>query len=187
MHSGYYESNFFGGLPRVGFGFSLGILLQQLTRDVVPEQHIRALVRRLPYPSFLLYAAVLAIFLFPKTAHGFYPLLALVTIVPGVVFVSAHVNLTTGLQQNVAKFLGWISYPIYCLHYPFVRLAILMRDSGYGSGYLLLAAGTAASFVLAIVLTRWCDEPVRSWLSGGRKRTPSSLQSQSLVRAPRPN
>jgi hypothetical protein len=35
VHTGYYSSNLLGGLPRVGFGFSLGVLLQQLTRDTL--------------------------------------------------------------------------------------------------------------------------------------------------------
>jgi peptidoglycan/LPS O-acetylase OafA/YrhL len=185
VHNGYYASNFLGGLPRVGLGFSFGVLLQRLARDDIAGSHIRALIGRLPYASFLLYAAVLVIFLFPSTAHGLYPLLALATIVPAVVFIGAHVPLRRGFERNVAKFLGWISYPIYCVHYPIVRLVIFMRDSGYGSAYLLMAGGVVASLVLAIGLTRWFDEPVRGWLSA-RKGAPSPRTPPPL-RAPRAN
>jgi len=185
VHNGYFTSNFLGGLPRVGFGFSFGVLLQRVVRDDIAGSHIRALMGRLPYASFVLYAAVLVIFLFPKPVHGLYPLLALVSLAPAVVFIGAQVHLPPGLERNVAKFLGWISYPIYCVHYPIVRLAIFMRDSGYGSGYLLMAGGAAASLVLAIVLTRWFDEPVRGWLSA-RKGAPSP-QTSSPLQAPRAN
>lgn len=184
VHCGYYASNWPGGLPRVGFGFSLGILLQQLARDDIAGSRIRALMGRLPYPSFLLYAATLVIFHFPRTAHGFFPLLALATIIPALVFVGAQIPLRPGLERNAAKFLGWISYPIYCVHFPFVRLVTFMRDSGYGSRYLLLAAGTAVSLLVAMVLTRWYEEPVRAWLSG-RKGALSPLQTPPPLPAQR--
>jgi peptidoglycan/LPS O-acetylase OafA/YrhL len=179
VHTGYYSSNLLGGLPRVGFGFSLGVLLQQLTRDDTLGVRIRSLLERLPYPSFLLYAAALVIFLFPKSAHGLYSLLALATVAQAVVLVGAQVRLSAGLESNVARFLGWISYPIYCLHYPFVRLAIFIRDITNGSGYLLMVAGAAVSIALAIVLTRWYDEPLRAALNGWRfsPRTPSPAAS----------
>jgi peptidoglycan/LPS O-acetylase OafA/YrhL len=95
----------------------------------------------------------LVIFLFPRSAHGFYSLLALATVAPAIVFVGAQVRLPAGLESNVARFLCWISYPIYCLHYPFVRLVIFIRDITHGSGYLLMAAGAAVSLALAMALT----------------------------------
>jgi peptidoglycan/LPS O-acetylase OafA/YrhL len=165
VHNGYYTRNFLGGFPRVGFGFSFGVLLQRLARDDIAGSHIRALIGRMPYASFMLYAAVLAIFLFPKPVHGLYALLALLTLAPAVVFIGAQVHLPPGLERNVARFLGWISYPIYCVHYPIARLVVFMRDSEHVPGYLLMAGGVAVSLVLAIVLTRWFDEPVRGWLS----------------------
>jgi peptidoglycan/LPS O-acetylase OafA/YrhL len=124
VHTGYYSSNLLGGLPRVGFGFSLGVLLQQLTRDDTLGVRIRLLFERLPYPSLLLYAAALVIFLFPRSAHGLYSLLALATVAPAIVFVGAQVRLPAGLESNVARFLGWISYPIYCLHDSLFSFAI---------------------------------------------------------------
>jgi peptidoglycan/LPS O-acetylase OafA/YrhL len=74
------------------------------------------------------------------------------------------------------------------VHYPLVRLVIFMRDSGYGSGYMLMAVGTTVSLVLAMVLTRWYEEPVRAWMSG-RKAELSPLQapSPSPLRAPQAN
>jgi peptidoglycan/LPS O-acetylase OafA/YrhL len=166
VHTGYYTSNLLGGLPRVGFGFSLGVLLQQLMRDDTVGLRIRVLIERLPYPSLLLYAAALAMFLFPRSAHGLYSLLALATVAPAIVFVGAQVRLPAGLELNLARFLGWISYPIYCLHYPFVRLVTFVRDITHVPGYLLMAAGAAASLAVAMVLTRWYEEPLRAALSG---------------------
>ena len=126
----------------------------------------------------------LVIFHIPRTAHGLFPLLALVTVIPAVVFVGAQIRLRPGLELNVAKFLGWVSYPIYCVHYPLVRLVTFMRDSRHGSGFPLMAAGTAVSLVLAMALTRWYEEPVRAWLSG-RKDALTPLRTTLPLRAPR--
>jgi peptidoglycan/LPS O-acetylase OafA/YrhL len=186
LHSGYMKDNLPGGLPRVGFGFSLGILLQQLARDGIAGPRIHALIGRLPYPSFLLYAVALVIFHIPRTAHGLFPVLALTTIIPAVVFLGAQIPLRPGLELNAAKFLGWISYPIYCVHFPFVRLATFLRDGGYGPSYLLMAAGAAGSLLIAVVSTRWCEEPVRAWLSR-RKAAMSSVQTTAPMPARREN
>lgn len=166
VHSGYHTSNLLGGLPRVGFGFTLGVLLQTLARDGAAGSRVRALIGRMPYPSFLLYAAGLAMFLFPKSAHGLYPLVAMATVAPAIVFIGAHIRLRPGLERNIAIFLGWISYPVYCLHYPVVRLVIFLRGSGHASGYVLMAVSAAVSLVLAMALTRWYEEPLRAALSG---------------------
>jgi len=166
IHNGYYTSNLFGGLPRVAFGFSSGVLLHAVTRDGIGGWRIRALIGRIPCPSFLLYAAALAILLFPRTAHGLYPLLAMATVVPALVFFGANIRPRSELEMNVATFLGWISYPIYCLHYPVVRLVIFIRGGEPGSGYLLMAVSAAVTLALAMALTRWYEEPLRAALSG---------------------
>ena len=166
VHNGYYTSNLAGGLPRVGFGFTLGVLLHTLARDGSAGGRVRALAARVPYASFVLYAAALAMFLFPRSAHGIYPLLALAVVAPTIVFVGAQIRVRDGLEKNIAVFLGWISYPVYCLHYPIIRLVVFLRGSDHGAAYLLFAVSTAVSLALAMALTRWYEEPVRAALSG---------------------
>jgi peptidoglycan/LPS O-acetylase OafA/YrhL len=165
IHNGFYTSNFFGGLPRAGFGFSTGVALHALARIGVGSR-LRALIARLPCPSFLLYAALLVMFLFPRTAHGLYPPLALATVAPAIVFVGAQIRMHDGLERKIAVFLGWISYPIYCLHFPIIRLAILLYGNGHGQAYAVMGAAAVVTLVLAVVLTRWYEEPVRTALSG---------------------
>lgn len=164
IHNGWATNNFFGGFPRVGFSFSLGVLLNRLSRDGVGRR-IQSVVERISYRSFALYGAGLAMFLFPKSIHGLYPLLAVATVGPAIVFAGAQIELRPGLERNIATFLGWISYPVYCLHYPVLRLLIFLRDGQQVSGYLLLAVTAAVTLVLAVVLTRWYEEPLRAVLS----------------------
>ena len=164
IHNGWDTKNFFGALPRVGFSFSVGVLLHALSRDITGRR-VQSLVERIPYPSFVLYGAALAMLLFSRSIHGLYPLLAVATVGPAIVFVGAHTRLRSGFERKIAMFLGWISYPVYCLHYPVVRFVIFLRDGKQSTGYLLLAVTTVVTLVLAVMLTRWYEEPVRAALS----------------------
>jgi peptidoglycan/LPS O-acetylase OafA/YrhL len=179
IHNGYETSNFLGGFPRVAFGFSLGVSLHALQRSGIAGR-IPALLEKLPYPSFVLYAVLLAMLLFDRSAHGLYPVIAMATVAPAIVFAAAHINLRAGFEKKIATFLGWISYPIYCLHYPVARLVMFVRDDRHGSAWLpLLVSGTVA-LALAIVLTRWYEEPLRAALSGrsrARMQVPASEES----------
>ncbi|HVY18413.1 MAG TPA: hypothetical protein VHB27_24550, partial [Rhodopila sp.] len=163
-----------GGFPRVGFGFTLGILLYSLVRDGVGERVIRA-VRRVPYASFLLYAALLGIFAFPHTFRGLYPLLAVATIVPAIIFIGAHLQPRQGLEIRIARFLGWISYPIYCLHVPILRAVIFLRGGTHGAGYPVATLAAAATLVLAVALAKWYEEPMRALLSRRLSPRPAQL------------
>ena len=164
IHNGWATKNFFGGFPRVGFSFSLGVLLYELSRGGA-RRRIQSLVERISCPSFALYGAAFAMLLFPRSIHGLYPLLAVATVGPAIVFVGAQIELHPGLERNIATFLGWISYPVYCLHYPVLRLVIFLRNGQQDSGYLLLAVTAAVTLVLAVVLTRCYEEPLRAALS----------------------
>ncbi|MEI9986430.1 MAG: acyltransferase [Aliidongia sp.] len=139
ISNGFDSHNFLGGVPRVGFGFTLGILLHALTRDGIGTQRAAAVLRRVPYPSFVLYAALAAMFLFPNTVRGLYPLLALATVAPAIVFIGAQLRTGPGLETDVARFLGWVSYPVYCLHVPILRLVIFARGGVHGSALLVTA------------------------------------------------
>ena len=179
IHNGYYTSNLLGGLPRVGFGFCLGVLLHAVIRAGIARWPIQTMAEAIPYPSFLIYGILLAIFVFPKSAHGLYGLVALATVVPAIVFFGAHVRLRSELEKNVASFLGWISYPIYCLHYPIIRLAIFLRGGRHVSSYSLMAISAAVTLALAVVLTRWYEEPLRAALSGRLFAPPRSQISKA--------
>jgi peptidoglycan/LPS O-acetylase OafA/YrhL len=181
IHNGWDTKNFFGGFPRVGFSFSLGVLLYGLSRDGVGRR-VQSLVERTACPSLVLYGALLAMLLFPKPVHGLYPLLAVATVGPAIVFVAAQIQLRPGLERNIAALLGWISYPVYCLHFPVVRLLIFLRDGQRDSGYLLMAVTAAITLVLAVVLTRWYEEPLRAalsalWSTGARPRITEEKKS----------
>jgi peptidoglycan/LPS O-acetylase OafA/YrhL len=170
LNTGFDTVNILGGLPRIGFGFTVGVLLHRLLRDG-QGRRLAAGVARVPYASFALYGALIALLLCPKSARGFYPFAVLMALAPAIVFVSACVRPRSGLETQGARLLGWISYPIYCLHIPIMRFVVFGGFAGRGA-IAILAVGTAATLVAAVVLTKWYEEPVRAalsrWLSGPR-------------------
>jgi peptidoglycan/LPS O-acetylase OafA/YrhL len=154
----------------VGFGLVCGMLIHEINRDGIDSLHIKATVEKTPFPSFLLYAALLAVFLFPKSVRGLYPMIALATVVPAIVFIGAHIRPGPGLETNVARFLGWISYPIYCLHVPVVRLIVYARGGLHTPPYWVMLASATITIALAIMLTKWYEAPIRAALSGARRQ-----------------
>jgi peptidoglycan/LPS O-acetylase OafA/YrhL len=66
---------------------------------------------------------------------------------------------------NIAKFLGWMSYPIYCLHFPIGRAVFLQADEGHYSKYFAVFASITITLVVSVILTKLCEEPIRAYLS----------------------
>lgn len=164
LSGGYDTRTVLAGLPRVGFGFTVGLLLHGLARDGTALQAVTERLRRLPCASFLLYAALLAIFAFPWTARGFFPLLMLSGVAPALVLIGAQIR-TGPIETRIGRFLGWISYPVYCLHVPIFRLLVFAYGGAAGASYPVIVLGVAASIAAAIVLATWYEEPLRAILS----------------------
>jgi peptidoglycan/LPS O-acetylase OafA/YrhL len=174
LNTGFDTTTMLGGASRAAFGFTLGVLLYGLLRDGLGRR-IAPAVARVPYASFALYLALFAVLAFPISARGLFPLVVLLTLAPAIIFVGACVRPRSGLEMQIARFLGWISYPVYCLHTPIMRYVMYSGVTGRNVP-ATLALGVAATLVVAVVLTRWYEEPVRALLS----RRLSTLRPVSL-------
>ena len=129
ISNGFDTNNYWGGFPRAAFGFTLGVLLHELILHGVGASRAQAIFERTPYPSLVLYAALLAVLLCPRTLKGLYPMAVLALVTPSIVFFGAHVPIRHRFETRLARFLGWISYPIYCLHVPVLRGVICLSVS----------------------------------------------------------
>ena len=79
---------------------------------------------------------------------------------------------------RVLSGLGWLSYPLYCVHFPiFSIFTSIVHDKDFGLPTVLSLS--AFSILIACIAAKAFDEPIRSWLSSaiGKKQ---SLQ----IRAP---
>ena len=161
---GWGATNFIGGFPRVFFGFTLGMLLLVVAKDDTrtcfhsfSENYIRS--------SYLLYVLLAAIFAFPLQIKGLYPMLVLATIAPCLVFFGSKIHCTNRVELNIAKFLGWISYPLYCLHFPIGRAVFLAGGDFRTPRWVLAVVSIVITLVVSVILTKLLEEPARSYLS----------------------
>ncbi len=153
-----------GGFYRVSFGFVVGVLLYNINNS-------NAQVRAAEIPkwvfrnSYCLYALALALFLFPYAVRGLYPLLIIFCVAPCLVMVGANLSRLSAFEKKVARFLGWLSYPIYLLHFPIGRAVFMFVGKPNGSTAVPLFVACAVTLLSAIVLTKYVEEPARAFLS----------------------
>lgn len=156
--------NFIGGLLRMLFPFSLGMLLARYFRPLP----VRG--------TFWICAAILLILfcvpyiegMIPVCLNGIYELFCIAVMFPLLVWIGASGKTADKKSARVCKFLGDISFPLYAIHYPLMYLfyAWLIEHQLYTfvevwQTALLLYAGC---LFLAYICLKCYDEPVRRWL-----------------------
>lgn len=156
------------GLLRMTFAYSMGLWLARIHKP-----------RRQAWAFTLSAAALLILLAVPKFGSGFelvptipYQLVVVIVLFPLIVRLAASQPAgTRGRGDQLCRLLGDISYPLYIIHYPFMYLlyAHLWRTPGV---YVPLADEWPVVIVmfvglpvLAYLLYRYYDLPVRRWLT----------------------
>ncbi len=157
--------NFLGGLLRMLFPFSLGMLLSRNFRPV----KVRG--------AFWICAAVLlALFVVPYLEgtepicwNGLYEAFCIIVVFPLLIILGASGNTTDKVSTGICKFLGDISYPLYITHYPFMYLfyAWLIKNEyfTFGETWQVALCVYVWNIVVAYLCLKLYDEPVRRWLT----------------------
>lgn len=158
--------NFFGGLLRMLFPFSLGMLL---SRKFKPLKNVRG-------AFWICSVVLLALFCVPYiegkhviTFNGLYEAVCIFVIFPCLVWLAASGKTTDRHSTLICKFSGDISYPLYAVHYPVMYLfySWLIENKYYTLGEVWHVALVVyvGSILLAYAALKWYDEPVRKWLT----------------------
>jgi peptidoglycan/LPS O-acetylase OafA/YrhL len=160
---GWGVQNFSGGFLRISFGLLTGILLQRIHQD-----HLAAFRKLAPATlrqPWLLYAVTIAILANPSGLHGVIPAMMLVTLVPFIILAAADPVQVDRNTARISAYLGDLSYPIFCLHYPLGRLIELMthHHSLSNLGFTLIAS--LVSLILGALFLHFLDMPARKLLS----------------------
>ncbi|RQR52413.1 acyltransferase [Burkholderia sp. Bp9140] len=163
LNQGWSADNFIGGCFRVGYGFLLGVAIGKMHDANLPARphwFVAGLVRN----DCMLFVAFLLVVLFPTSIRGIYALAVLLFVAPVLVYRGAMLAPSGKLTARISSFLGWISYPLYCVHYPIGRLVFAYAP--HGDIYVVRTAMLAAclSIVSAAVLAKFVEEPIRSYL-----------------------
>lgn len=159
--------NFWGGMLRMLFPFTLGMLI---SRNFRPFK-----VRGAFWICSLILLALFCVPYIeghsPVCLNGVFEMVCIVVIFPMLVFLGASGQTTDKRSTRICKFLGDISYPLYAIHYPLMYLfyAWLIENKLYtlGETWPMAALVYFGSIVLAYLCLKLYDEPVRKWL--GRK------------------
>jgi len=149
---------FWGGLARVSFGFTLGVVIHHFRG----EYHIPADAALPPILALLMFAA----FACPSANHAIplWDLTCIFILLPAIVAAGA----AQGSTGRLGRWLGELSYPVYVLHFPILLLASGLHQSKLKSvGLLPLDVCTVALIlIVASIANVSYDKPVRAALSG---------------------
>ena len=176
--------NFFGGLLRMLFPFTLGMLM---------SRNFNSKSQRPKANSFWLSAVVMfVLFSMPyitKTGsvslNGIYELSCIILVFPAIIWFGAAANITNGFTTKLCKFLGDISYPLYIVHYPVMYLfySWLIDNELYtlGETWQMVLLVMATNITLAYICLKLYDEPVRKWLNNRISKIQNLKNSKVLV------
>lgn len=159
------------GAARVVYPFCAGMILWRLTRGHRPKRQV---------PAVVALALMLAIILAPDMGafNLYYGLFAIWVLVPLIVYVGAF---RSSINSRSVLLLGELSYPIYLVHFPVVRiLTFASRRLGLTEHpALLVLLQVLVSAVLGYVVWRFYDVPFRNWLTALSKRRSARLAGRS--------
>jgi peptidoglycan/LPS O-acetylase OafA/YrhL len=155
--------NFFGGLFRMIFPFSMGMLLARNFRPLKIKG------------AFWICSLILAVlfhvpYIEGTSFHfnGLFEFITIAAIFPVVLLLGASGTTTDKITAKISKFLGEISFPLYMVHYPVMYLfyAWLIDKKLYtlGETWQVALLVIAGSVMLAYLCLKLYDEPVRKWL-----------------------
>ncbi|MBO5962517.1 MAG: acyltransferase [Alistipes sp.] len=157
--------NFFGGLLRMLFPFSLGMVMARNFKPV-----------KIKGIFWIAWAVLFGLFSVPAFAkcgavsiNGLYEFACILFVFPAIVWLTASGEATGKVSSTFCKFLGDISYPLYIVHYPVMYLfyAWLIENRLYSLGetWPVVIMVFAINIALAYACLKLYDEPVRRWLT----------------------
>lgn len=157
--------NFWGGLVRMLFPFSMGMLIARTFRP-------RKIKGAFWICSLILIILFAVPYITPKgniSFNSLYEYICIALIFPFVVWLGACGKSNDKITSKTNKLLGDISYPLYIVHYPimyiFYKWLIEKRVYTFSETWMVSSIVVISSILLAFILLKFYDEPVRKYLS----------------------
>lgn len=157
--------NFVGGLLRMLFPFSLGLLL---SRNFKPVK-VRGAFWICSFVLLVLFCVPYVEGGEPICMNGLFEAFCIVVVFPVLIILGASGNTTDKTSTRICKFLGDISFPLYITHYPFMYLfyswLIENQYFTFGETWQVALCVYVWNILVAYLCLKLYDEPVRRWLS----------------------
>lgn len=156
--------NFWGGMLRMLFPFTLGMLISRNFRPF-----------KIRGAFWICSIILLGLFCVPYIEgkslvclNGVFEMICIAVVFPLLVCMGASGKTTDKQSTAICKFLGDISYPLYAIHYPimYVFYSWLIEKKLYTleETWPVAAVVYFGSIALAYLCLKLYDEPVRRWL-----------------------
>lgn len=158
------EVNFWGGLVRMLFPFSIGMLIARTFKP-----------RKVKGAFWICSVTLVVLFSVPYIAssgsislNSLYEFVCIAFLFPLIVWLGAC-GTASGTTGKMNSLLGELSYPLYIVHYPimYIFYAWLIKNNIYTLDNCLGVAALVivSSIALAFLCLKLYDEPVRRWLT----------------------
>ncbi len=167
--------NFFGGLLRMMFPFTLGMLMARVfCQQTTVNRQRTFLTKNIFWISIIILFTLFSVQYFPKTGsisvNGIYELFCIMIVFPLLVWIAASSDSTQSkFTLKLSKFLGDLSYPLYIVHYPVMYLfyAWLIKNQYFtlGETWQMVILVLTICIVLAYACLKLYDEPIRKRLT----------------------
>ena len=171
-------ANFLGGLLRMLFPFSFGMLMARNFNVKSQKSKVEGFCFKSFITKNIFWIAILVMFVLfsmpyiSKTGdisiNGIYELACIIFVFPFIVWFGAAGNITSKFSTKICKFLGDISYPLYIVHYPVMYLfySWLIDNKLYSLGetWHVVLLVMATNITLAYACLKLYDEPIRKRL-----------------------
>jgi hypothetical protein len=104
---GWGTENFFGGFPRVFYGFTCGMLLYQLTSSPSPFRLLNWIQRAPSFHTFILYAGFVGMLLNPHLMKGLYSFGVIIVLAPLLIMQGSNAKCENRAVLATSEFLGF--------------------------------------------------------------------------------
>lgn len=172
----FLENGFAGGMIRLLFPYSLGMLMARLFMAKKAREDQSGKCCQLPLTGTFIGCAAALVILLPVPfvgdplqpwQNGLYIVGLVFIVFPLIVWTAAHAG--TG-ENRLCSFLGELSYPLYAVHYPVMYL--FFQYIGYPDVHCTItdvwpvaAAAFFGSIAMATIFLYCYDKPVRKYLN----------------------
>lgn len=158
------EYNFLGGMLRLMFAFSAGLLMSRFFKP--------AKIRGAFWITGLIIVVLLSMPYITGEAtpwvNGIYDAITVILIFPLLVYLGASGKTTDKVTTALCKFLGDISYPLYIVHYPVMYLFyawVWKNEYTFAQTWHVAICIVIGNILLAYLVMKLYDIPVRKYLT----------------------
>lgn len=158
------EYNFLGGMLRVMFSFSAGMLMSRVFKPV-----------KIKAAFWITGLAIVILLSIPYVTgeatpwiNGIFDSFVVIFIFPILVYLGASGKTTDRITRMLCKFLGDISYPLYIVHYPTMYLFyawVWKHGYTFAETWHVAALLVIGNLILAYAVMMLYDIPIRRYLN----------------------